>query len=91
MNDKKSNISLEDELAADICGGTGAGNGCGVLEGQFPRPGNCFDESRSIAGLVFKQVCPYCSIWTSMPEGANLEVAHIFECTLYGYVKRVKE
>ncbi|MDD4238774.1 MAG: hypothetical protein PHT62_09510 [Desulfotomaculaceae bacterium] len=91
MNDKKSNMPLEDELLAGIGGGTGAGNGCGLLEEHFPRPGKCFNESRSVSGMVFQQACPYCSIWTSLPEGANLLVAHIFECTLYGYVKRVKE
>jgi hypothetical protein len=91
MNDKKINIPLEDELLAGIGEGTGSDNGCSLQEGQFPRSGKCFEESRSIAGMVFKEVCPYCSIWTSMPEGTNLVVAHIFECTLYGYVKRVKE
>lgn len=91
MNDKKSNIPLEDELLAGIGGGTGAGNGCGLQEGHFPRPGKCFNKSRSIAGIVFQPACPYCSILTLLPEGANLVVAHIFECTLYGYEKRVKE
>ena len=91
VNDKKINIPLEDELLTGIGGGTGAGHGCGLQEGQFPGPGKCFNESRSIAGLVFQPACPYCSIWTSLPEGADLAVAHIFECTLHGYVKRVKE
>ena len=91
MNDKKKNIPLEDELLAGISGGIGESNGCGLQEGQFPRPGKCFDESRSFSGMVFKHACPYCSIWTSLPEGVNLVVTHIFECTLNGYVKRVKE
>jgi hypothetical protein len=89
-NDKKSTIPLEDELLAGIGGGIGAGNNCGLQEGQFPRPGKCFNESRSIS-VVFQQACLYCSIWTSLPEGVDLVVSHIFECTLHGYVKRVKE
>lgn len=97
MNDKKINIPLEDERPAGIDGSAGAGedagagNGCGLPEGQFPRPGKCFNESRSISGMVFQQTCPYCSIWTSLPEGADLVIAHLLECSLYGYVKRVKE
>lgn len=91
MSDKKSNTPLDDELLTGIGGGTGAGNGCGLEERDFPRLEKCFQKSRSIAGVVFQQACPYCNIWTSMPEGANLEVAHIFECNLYGYVKRIKE
>ena len=84
-------MPLEDKPLAGIGGDTGAGNSCGLQEGQFPKPGKCFEESRSIPGVVFKQACPYCSIWTSLPEGAKLVVAHIFECTLYGYVKRDTE
>jgi hypothetical protein len=92
MTDKKINtIPLEDDKLAGIGGGTGAGNDCDLQEVQFPRPGKCFNESMSISGMVFQQACPYCSIWTSLPEGADLVVAHIFECTLYGYVKRVTE
>ena len=99
MNDKISNIPLDDERpggmdgvgGAGAGGDTGAGNGCGLQENQFPRPGKCFNESRSISGIVFQQTCPYCSIWTSLPEGADLVVAHLLECSLYGYVKRVKE
>lgn len=91
MNDKKNNIPLEDELLAGISGGTGAGTDCGVEETDFPKMGKCFKKSSSLAGVVFQQACPYCSIWTSLPEGAKLQVAHIFECNLYGYVKRMKE
>ena len=91
MNDKKHNMPLEDELLADIVGGTGAGNGRGLQEGQFPGQGKCYNEDSPISGKVYKQACSYCSIWTSLPEGADLVVAHIFECNFYGYVKRVTE
>lgn len=91
MNDKKNKIILEDQLLAGIGGGTGASGGCGLQEGDFPGRGKCFNESRSISGKDYQKSCPYCSTWTSLPEGANLVVAHIFECSLYGYVKRVKE
>lgn len=91
MDDKESNKPLDDELLAGISGGTGAGKGCGLQEGQFPRARKCFNESRSISGMVYWEDCPHCSIWTSLPEGTDLVITHIFECTLHGYVKRVKE
>ncbi|MBP7331150.1 MAG: hypothetical protein KBA08_02375 [Firmicutes bacterium] len=92
MSDKKiKTIPLDDELLANIGGGTGAGNDCCLQEGEFPRPGKCFNESGSMSGRVLQPACPYCRTWTSLPEGANLVVAHIFECTLYGYVKRDTE
>lgn len=82
---------VDDGLLAGISGGTGAGKDCGLQEGQFPMPGKCFNASRSISGTIFQQACPYCGIWTSLPEGVDLAVAHIFECAALGYVKRVKE
>ncbi|MDD4169459.1 MAG: hypothetical protein PHD36_04235 [Desulfotomaculaceae bacterium] len=91
MNDKKSNKPLEDELLAGISGGTGAGHDCGLQEGEFPSPGRCFNKRWTSSGMVYRRACPHCSIWTSLPEGVNLVVANIFECTLLGYVKRVKE
>ncbi len=91
INDKKSNIPLEDDLLLGVAGGLGAGNGCDVREGQFPKLGKCLADSRTLSGMVFSQVCPYCTISTSLPEGANLVVAHMLECTRYGYVKRLKE
>ena len=91
MNDKKTNVPLEDDLLTGIGGGLGGTAGCGVAEEEFPRLGKCFTEERSISGKDYKAACPYCSIYTSMPEGANLVVAHMFECALYGYVNRVTD
>lgn len=90
MNDKKNNIPLDDELLAGIGGGSG-GIDCGLQEIDFPKLGKCFQKSNSNTGVVFQSVCPHCCIVTSMPEGVNLEVSYIFDCTLYGYAKRIKE
>lgn len=87
MQDKKIK-PLEDDLLTGVGGGSGGDHVCGLKEGQFPQQGTCFEVSRSISGLAFEEVCPYCNTWISMPEGVNLVVAHIFECSLYGYVKR---
>jgi len=80
-----------DEELDDIGGGTGAGADCGVPEEQFPNLGKCYSKGNSISGTVYKKVCPYCSIWSSLPEDTNLAVTYIIECTLLGYGKRIKE
>lgn len=67
------------------------GSGCGVAAGIFPCPGKCCDKSSSLSGDVYKVICSHCSIWTSLPDGASLAITHIFECSLYGYGKRIKE
>lgn len=91
MKTKKSDLPLDDVLLAGVGGGAGADSSCGLTETQFPQAGKCMLQSNSALGLVFKQLCPYCMIFTSAPEGENLTVAHIFECILYGYVKRLTE
>lgn len=67
------------------------GSGCGVTEVTFPCLGKCCSKYSSLSGDVYKVICPHCSIWTSLPDGANLVITHIFECLLYGYGKRIKE
>lgn len=84
-------MPLDDDLLSGIAGGLEAGHGCDVQEGQFPLLGRCLAESSSIVGKALSQVCPHCSISTSLPEGASLVVAHMLECTMCGYVKRLKE
>lgn len=64
---------------------------CGVTEENFPCLDKCCSKSDSLSGNVYTKNCPYCSIWTSLPDGASLVITHIFECPLYGYGKRVKE
>lgn len=67
------------------------GSDCGVTEGSFPGLGKCYVKNHSLSGDVCKQRCSHCSIWTSLPDGASLAVTSIFECSLYGYGKRIKE
>ena len=75
----------------DAVKGTGPSGDCGVPEEGFPQPEKCCSKGVAISGTVYRKKCPFCSIWTSLPDGASLEVSHIFECTLYGYGKRIKE
>lgn len=67
-----------------------AGNGCGVSEEDFPCIGKCYSINDSISGTVCRNICPYCSIWTSMPDISSLEVAYIFDCPVLGYGRRMK-
>lgn len=64
---------------------------CGVLEEEFPIVGECFNKRLTVSGTVYDKHCIYCSIWSSLPTGENLIITHIFECSLYGYCKRIKE
>ena len=91
IDHKAFGIPLSDDQLDDIGGGIGHGGDCGVSEEGFPQLGKCCAKSASISGSVYQQRCPHCSIWSSLPDGASLEVSHIFECALYGYGKRIKE
>lgn len=73
-----------------VHGGFGAPEGCGVTEEAFPRMGTCCGWAKSVAGMVYSAVCPHCSVWTSLPDGASLAVAHIVECAVWGYGRRVQ-
>jgi hypothetical protein len=64
---------------------------CGVTQELFPCMRKCCDTSSTLTGKSYQRVCSYCSIWTSLPDGRNLDVASIFECRRYGYGKRIKE
>ncbi len=91
MNDNNKYVPLEDELLQGVSGGAPPGYDCNLGEDEFPKQGKCYDQGRSVSGKVIKGICPYCRIFTSLPEGADLVVAQMFECSLYGYVKRIKE
>lgn len=87
---KASATSLRDAQLDGIGGGSGLESDCGVAEEAFPQAGKCCSKSTSLAGTVYRQSCPCCSLWSSLPDGASLEVTYIVECTLYGYGKRIK-
>lgn len=91
MADYKEFGTLLSDKQLDDIGGTAPGDDCGVLEGEFPRIGKCCSKSTSISGTVYQEICPCCSIWSSLPDGTSLAVSYILECTLYGYGKRIKE
>lgn len=88
---KVSGTPLSEEQLGDVGGGAGLNGDCGVSDNQFPKAGKCCGKDNSLAGTVYKKICSYCSIWTSLPDSTSLAVANIVECTLHGYGKRIKE
>jgi hypothetical protein len=63
---------------------------CGVSEDGFPSLHRCCEKIASESEIKYSQSCPYCTVWASMPDSADLIVTHIVECTRYGYGKRIK-
>jgi hypothetical protein len=63
----------------------------GILESQFPHLGKCFVKKVSEFGDGYEALCPDCSVWTSLPEGAALKVTCIIDCMVCGYGKRITE
>lgn len=64
---------------------------CGVRADEFPFMGKCCCKKEKLALNTFEKICLWCSIWTSLPDGASLKTATIFECVRLGYVRRIKE
>lgn len=97
MRDDKLSYQFNDDFLENISAGKKSGFDCGIQEGQFPKPGICYGEVYVTPGMsyaadiTYNPICPYCSIWTSPPEGANLVVSHMFECKMFGYAKLIKE
>lgn len=88
---KDFNIHLSPDQLDDIGGCTNSISSCGVSEKQFPCMKKCCIKSAVISGNVYVENCQNFSSWKSLPQGVDLTVAHIFECSLYGYCKRIKE
>lgn len=81
---------LSDESLQKVPGGA-CDPSCGVTEKEFPRMGMCCARECSHPGARYLGICPGCSAWTSIPEGASLTTASIIECLRFGYLKRIKE
>lgn len=62
---------------------------CGVSEESFPCPEKCFRKSDAGFMVSYKRLCPHCRISMSLPAGASLKTATIFECESLGYGKRI--
>lgn len=92
MENKKERVKIPyakpPELAPESLGCT-----CpwGIPENKFPCMDRCFRQSADAPDGGYETVCPYCGIWTSLPEGAALKVTHIFDCIVCGYGKRMTE
>lgn len=63
---------------------------CGVCETQFPYVGKCCNARIGIVGMEFACVCPCCSVLKMPIDSASLEIVTFFDCSRYGYGKRVK-
>lgn len=64
---------------------------CGVGEELFPCMGKCCRKKDASFMVSYEKICPYCDISVSFPYGANLKTMTIFECSRFGYGKRVTE
>ena len=64
---------------------------CGVDEEMFPCMGKCCRKNSTVFMASYEKICPYCDISSSLPCGASLRTVKIFECSKFGYGKRVTE
>lgn len=67
------------------------GENCGINQEQFPRMGKCCSKNEIVFRVSYEKVCPHCRISTSLPGGASLKTATIFECDLHSYGRRITE
>jgi ribosomal protein S27E len=53
--------------------------------------GKCCNKKITAEGPEHENICPYCGVWMSLPDGGSLEVATIYECARHDFGKRVKD
>ena len=63
---------------------------CGVSEAQFPHIGKCCEARTVTVGTEYNGACPFCSVLKLPIDSSSLEIVTLFECTRYGYGRRVK-
>jgi hypothetical protein len=64
---------------------------CGVSDGNFPCLGNCCDARKGTFGPEYRSICPCCTAMTLPPNSSTLEIATLFECSRYGYGRRMTD
>ena len=64
---------------------------CGVDEEMFPCLGKCCRKNDALFMASYEKTCPHCDISSSLPYGASLKMVTIFECSRFGYGKKVTE
>ena len=64
---------------------------CGVDEEMFPCVGKCCRKNDALFMASYEKTCPHCDISSSLPYGASLKMVTIFECSRFGYGKKVTE
>lgn len=71
--------------------GNSAEMGCGVSEGQFPSLEICCEARQGSFGAEYLSVCPRCSAITLPPDSSTLQIATLFECSRFGYGRRMTD
>lgn len=64
---------------------------CGVNEEIFPCMGKCCCKTNTLFLASYEKICPCCHISGSLPYGESLKIVTIFECSRFGYGKRITE
>lgn len=64
---------------------------CGVSERQFPLLEKCCETRIGTFGTEYNGVCPFCSVLKLPIDSSSLEIVTFFECSRYGYGRRVKD
>lgn len=64
---------------------------CDVSEQQFPLLGKCCEEKEASVGTEYGGLCPNCSALRLPIDSSSLEIVTFFECSRYGYGRRVKD
>jgi hypothetical protein len=64
---------------------------CGVSEGKFPCLGTCCEDQKGAFGPEYRSICHCCSAMTLPPDSTTLDIATLFECSRYGYGRRMTD
>ena len=64
---------------------------CGVDEKMFPCMAKCCRKKDASFMVSYEKTCPYCDKSASLLFGASMKTVTIFECSRFGYGKRVTE
>lgn len=71
--------------------GDGPEKPCGVSEEKFPCVGICCEARKGTFGPEYRSVCPCCSAMTLPIDSSTLEIATLFECSRYGFGRRMTD
>ena len=64
---------------------------CRVCEERFPCLGICYEKIPNMFFPQYRSVCPHCTLMTLPIDSTTLEIAALFECTRFGFGRRMTE